>query len=271
MLERLFGKKAKKPTGSMLGLESPQGGAKSNEGADGSVAEKKPRVSQDDFNGLLTELQGQRKRLRSAEQIVAKLGPGYLKSAVAANKGVTFADGSGPGLDIAELNAQDARTLARSGIDAFRKEVRGGVDRIAARLEQQARADAPSTIGRLLAIMATTENDKAELREAAGYFLIEKLGSTADAAVESSLTDPDANIRFQAAHVLRFLFSESAVGALISALKDPDGDVRAMVAQALARQGNKRAVAPLMETAEKDSSEGVRQRAKAAVEALQRK
>jgi hypothetical protein len=271
MLENLFGKKAKKPTGSVLGLESVQREAKRNEGAEGSAPEKKRTESQDDLNGLLTQLQGHRKRLRSAEQIVAKLGRGFLDSAVAANRGVTFADGSGPGLDIAELNAQDARTLARSGIDAFRKEVRGSVDRIAARLEQQTLADVPLAIGGLLAIMATTENDKADLRKGAGYFLIDELGGRAGAAVESALTDPDANIRFQAAHVLRFLHSERAVGALISALADPDGGVRAMVAQALALQGDKRAIEPLMQTAEKDPSEGVRQRAKAAVEKLQRK
>lgn len=223
----------------------------------------------DDLNGLLNALGEQRSRIESAERI-ARLRPGMLESAVAARQGVTYADASGPTLVKATLNAEDARKLARSGIAGFRSEIKAVTDGMEKRLQEKAQANMPEMVGALLAIMAGTEAKRADLRESAGYFLIENLGAKAESVVVSALVDADANIRFQAAHVLRFFHSELAVDCLIVALKDPDGDVRAMVTRALALQKDKRAVPALLEVAANDDTPGIRQQAKAAADALQK-
>jgi len=229
-----------------------------------------PRSLPEDFDGLLGMLAEQRRRIDDAKRI-AKLSLGLLESAVRAGQGVNFCDASGPGLVTAELSASDARALAKSGITVFCSEASKMVNEVESALEQQARAKTSVSVGRLLAIMAKTGKDTTALREAAGYFLIERLGTTAETAVESALEDADANIRFQAAHVLRFFLSGHAVDRLIVALKDPDGDVRAMVTRALALQKDKRAVSALLEAAENDALPGVRQQARVAADALQAK
>ena len=222
----------------------------------------------EDFDELLAALAKQRSRIANAEHI-SKIRLELLQSGVAAGQGVTFADASGPSLVTAELSPSDARKLAKSGIGEFRSEVNTIIKKVEGRLDEVAERDVSASVAELLAIMAGTDENKAAVREAAGYFMIERLGSKAGTSVESALGHADANIRFQAAHVLRFLHSDRAVDHLILALKDPDADVRAMVTHALALQKNKKAVAALLDSAEHDLSPEVRATARAAADALQ--
>lgn len=125
-----------------------------------------------------------------------------------------------------------------------------------------------AVVGTLLASMAETEPSKLGLRTAAVDFLVDRLGTKAERATESTLDHADATIRFQAANVLQFLHSDRAVDRLIAALKDPDSDVRAMVTHALTLQNDMKAVPALREVAKHDPVPGVRKQAKAAVGAL---
>lgn len=221
------------------------------------------------FEKLLESLAHQRGRVASAEGI-NRLRPGLVHAAVRDGQGVTYMDASGPGLVSFKLDAGDARLLASEGVAGIRSDVDRRTGELERELLARATVDLPSAVHTLLAIMAGSNINQSDLREACGYFLIEKLGSSATGEVLTALADEDENIRFQAAHVLRFLKSEQAVDALIVALQDPDGDVRAMVTQALGHQGDKKALPELRKAAEFDASTGVRKQAQAACEHLEK-
>ncbi len=221
----------------------------------------------DDVAGLLSELDAQRARLRNAEMI-SKLRPEFLASAVGEGRGFAYFDASGPAAVEATLSSEDTKLLGSLGLRRFRNDATQKVATIESRMTRMARADMRAVVAELLAIMAAPSLHSPELRETAGYFLIERLAADAGEAIEERLADADANVRFQAAHVLRWRRSKTAVARLTAALRDSDNDVRSMACQALASQGDPGAVAALRELAESGDDARVQVEAERAIKAL---
>lgn len=143
-----------------------------------SGAAAEPPSEDGDIQSLLVDLAECQRRAHSAERI-SSLRPELLSSAAAAHEGITFTDASGPNIMVSELGAEDARALAEHGLSKFREEVSALADRIAARLEEQARADIPRAVRVLLGVIAMTGRETLDLRTTAGKFLIETLSRDA--------------------------------------------------------------------------------------------
>lgn len=62
----------------------------------------------------------------------------------------------------------------------------------------------------------------------------------------NNLTDPNPDVRYQAAWALQYIGDERAVSALLTALDDADMNVRMGAAQALGRIGDEWAIVPLL-------------------------
>ena len=120
-----------------------------------------------DLDGLLQALARQRSRLRDAETISDKLSPSLLRAAVAEGQGVNYMDASGATLVSATLDRADARLLAQSRLAGFRQTVARETRRIEGKIARAAEADLKSVVDRLLRIMARTDRESHDLREAA--------------------------------------------------------------------------------------------------------